>query len=655
MPWSEGDGLTPTNLNNKLPSGLAYNVKDAAYGAVGNGLTDDTAAIQATIDAATAGDTILFPRGTYRTGILSISKSIRLMGYGASLSGTGNAIFAVTAGVDFLVVEGFTATFESTTGDHGKEFLVNASTIASATISNFGENLTSFAEYATTNNITHCVVTRNRLGYCKVTLAGSGDDTHVSITDNHWQHSDGTHTAPAYLQLYGISHAVVLGNRWDVYPPAGDNEDIVKIWGTATAGDLAEDFVFAFNRIKNLHTDTTCAQVDVYYGGSRASIFSNTFTNVQMHAKSWGPAPNLGYEYKAMRIADNTFIREPLFSIANEPEGTLFEHFLFVLATRFTVSGNKFVDLATAGAAITAIYLGRSTGGSPPDFDSLGTIHCRAFSIVENTASFSHGNTAGTFIRYRNNDASDLEVNGTVIGNVLHSGRNFWEASEQLASKVALIGNVWRDPEATPGTIGLAAPSTLIANDFPASAAIAAVGTIVDHNSPRIILDGTDSSITAGSIGIYEEGGTLVASSRQNFTVLLDNDANGNNAFFVYSNQTLLTGTPLLEVNENGETTMALQRSLMSVGAALTPAYTFASEKSLGFYRSAASTIAGSYGTFDLTAMKLSLGTTGTSLSSANLGVNEIGLFVGGTSGATLAVRSGGTIYYFASSASTVG
>ena len=50
-----------------LPSNeVWYNVK--TYGAVGNGTTDDTAAIQSTIDAAFAdgGGTVFFPAGTYR-------------------------------------------------------------------------------------------------------------------------------------------------------------------------------------------------------------------------------------------------------------------------------------------------------------------------------------------------------------------------------------------------------------------------------------------------------------------------------------------------------------------------------------------------------------------------------------------------------------
>jgi polygalacturonase len=40
-----------------------YNVHD--FGAVGNGITDDTAAIQAAYDYANKGDKIDFPHGTY--------------------------------------------------------------------------------------------------------------------------------------------------------------------------------------------------------------------------------------------------------------------------------------------------------------------------------------------------------------------------------------------------------------------------------------------------------------------------------------------------------------------------------------------------------------------------------------------------------------
>lgn len=79
---------------------LWFNVKD--YGAVGNGSTDDTAEIQAAIDAAeaavatTGGATVFFPQGAYLvSSTLTVqSSNVNIMGLGAAgdsnLPGSGN-------------------------------------------------------------------------------------------------------------------------------------------------------------------------------------------------------------------------------------------------------------------------------------------------------------------------------------------------------------------------------------------------------------------------------------------------------------------------------------------------------------------------------------------------------------------------------------
>lgn len=77
---------------NKIEQGIAaaltvFNVKDPAYGAIGDGVTDDTAAIQAAINAVpsaanSAGGVVYFPPGMYRitSTLTSTTKNLTLLG-----------------------------------------------------------------------------------------------------------------------------------------------------------------------------------------------------------------------------------------------------------------------------------------------------------------------------------------------------------------------------------------------------------------------------------------------------------------------------------------------------------------------------------------------------------------------------------------------
>ncbi|HEV3051576.1 MAG TPA: glycosyl hydrolase family 28-related protein [Longimicrobium sp.] len=66
--------------------GAVFNVRSSTYGAVGNGVANDTAAIQAAVNAAAAvRGTVLIPPGTYSVTSIQLAPGITVSGYGATL------------------------------------------------------------------------------------------------------------------------------------------------------------------------------------------------------------------------------------------------------------------------------------------------------------------------------------------------------------------------------------------------------------------------------------------------------------------------------------------------------------------------------------------------------------------------------------------
>jgi len=96
--WQIGD-VNATDIKTKSPW-----VDVRAYGAVGDGTTDDTTTIQAAIDAAGAGGVVLFPDGTY---LITSALSITSTQGGITLQGTGKwngSIIQKGGNCDMLVI-----------------------------------------------------------------------------------------------------------------------------------------------------------------------------------------------------------------------------------------------------------------------------------------------------------------------------------------------------------------------------------------------------------------------------------------------------------------------------------------------------------------------------------------------------------------------
>lgn len=99
-------------------SDLYINVKDPAYGATGDGVTDDSAAIQAALTAGTtSGGTVFFPSGTYLVNTpLTVDTGTSWAHYGprCSLKGAGSAntrILCTAASKLLLSIGGFGAQY----------------------------------------------------------------------------------------------------------------------------------------------------------------------------------------------------------------------------------------------------------------------------------------------------------------------------------------------------------------------------------------------------------------------------------------------------------------------------------------------------------------------------------------------------------------
>lgn len=187
--------MTTRDKGITLPSGLYFNVKQAPYNAKGDGTTDDTAAIQAAINAARdAGKQLVFPSGNYRITSSLVTqydgnyKSTDWLSLGANIIAdfVGSSAIVVRGGSLIQRLKNFTiypsAIYASNSGNldaasHGIE-IINSVVDLSAFVYNFrgnGIQIESTALNSNTSKFDCNVQTCNRGVY----LFGTNDNISV--------------------------------------------------------------------------------------------------------------------------------------------------------------------------------------------------------------------------------------------------------------------------------------------------------------------------------------------------------------------------------------------------------------------------------------------------------------------------------------------
>ena len=110
-----------TKINNNFIELSSNIINVKSFGAVGDGVADDTAAIQSAIDTAPAGAAIYFPRGSYFAARILITKSITIFGDGMDVTewvySLNTGVTAGLASADaYFVVSGQNTEFNISNG-----------------------------------------------------------------------------------------------------------------------------------------------------------------------------------------------------------------------------------------------------------------------------------------------------------------------------------------------------------------------------------------------------------------------------------------------------------------------------------------------------------------------------------------------------------
>jgi len=343
-----GTGAQDRTVRAKLQETVS--VKD--FGAVGDGVTDDTAAIQAAISGVDAGTKIFFPEGTYVVTQVDVTKALTFYGPATiNLSGL-TAGFELKANMSGICFKDLTFVGDGVTGNnHRAIWHTQTYTISDVRIENI--------------NVSSCVQA--------IDLGGVDD---ILVTGCTIKSSAGSASGQGYGIVAGSSTKTkIIGNHFE---DNGRHAIYIR---------SGEDIAISSNTfLDHATTSSSGLQTVNLIGAINATVDSNQFKNCEARSIKVDDDTNTSTPSRNVVVSNNTFYNTSgdeggLYIGASTPSATSFQENVIVSGNAFYMSpartggcilisqgktvsviGNNFFQTQTTATNFYAIYLDASGG-----------------------------------------------------------------------------------------------------------------------------------------------------------------------------------------------------------------------------------------------------------------------------------------------------